>query len=78
MLCEHCACQGPARVSLASPTPCYSTGVFALALQDNLLYTLTVQCPQSRWAEDGEVLKQAAASLQVKPSGSRQYPGALS
>jgi hypothetical protein len=48
-------------------------------VQDNLLYTLTVQCPKSRWEDDGEVLKQAAASLRLKPSGgSRQYPGSLS
>lgn len=52
--------------------------VAVLATQDNLLYTLTVQCPQSQWAEDGVILKQAAASLQLKPSGNRQYPGGLS
>lgn len=46
-------------------------------VQDNLLYTLNVQCPQSRWAEDGEALRQAAASLRIKPSGNAQYPGAL-
>jgi hypothetical protein len=29
-----------------------------LALQDNLLYTLTAQCPQSRWKHDGGRLQQ--------------------
>lgn len=51
--------------------------VAVLATQDNLLYTLTVQCPQSRWDKDGAVLKQAAASLKLKPSSNRQYPGAI-
>lgn len=48
-----------------------------LCLQDNLLYTLTVQCPQSRWPEDGEKLKAAAATLRLKPSGVTQFPGGL-
>lgn len=47
-------------------------------VQDNLLYTLNVQCPQSRWPEDGEVLKQAAASLRLQAKGNGQFPGALS
>jgi hypothetical protein len=50
-----------------------------LYLQDDLLYTLNVQCPQSRWPEDGEVLKQAAASLRLQAkAGNQQFPGALS
>ena len=73
-----CMCNPQRRlaVSVCAVTPCLCL-LCLLCVQDNLLYTLNVQCPQSRWAEDGEALKKAAASLRIKPMGNAQYPGAL-
>eukprot|EP00879_Flechtneria_rotunda_P006547 GHRR01006880.1.p1 GENE.GHRR01006880.1~~GHRR01006880.1.p1 ORF type:complete len:308 (+),score=105.40 GHRR01006880.1:460-1383(+) len=51
--------------------------VAVLASQGNLLYTLTAQCPESRWQEDGDRLQQAAASFRLMQSGRQQYPGTL-
>jgi hypothetical protein len=64
-------------VSGACMCACLCCGL--LYLQDDLLYTLNVQCPQSRWPEDGDALKQAAASLRLQAkAGNQQFPGALS
>eukprot|EP00775_Hariotina_reticulata_P007016 gene7016-7230_t len=51
--------------------------VAVLTSQSNLLYTLTAQCPESKWGQDGEQLLGSAASFRLIPSKQSNYPGSL-
>ncbi|KAF8072575.1 poc1a [Scenedesmus sp. PABB004] len=51
--------------------------VAVLASRGDLLYTLTAQCPASRWAADGPALRAAAESFALTPRTPGAFPAAL-
>eukprot|EP00877_Chromochloris_zofingiensis_P014932 jgi/Chrzof1/9693/Cz04g12120.t1_PPD7[v5.2] len=57
----------------------YRHNLSVLSAQDNLLYTLNVQCPQDKWVRDGAVLQQAAQSFKLLTDASQgsQFPNRL-
>lgn len=63
--------------SVSSPKKFSRHNLTVYTSRDDLLYTLTLQCPTDRWQADKDKLLASAASFELLPAQANAFPGRL-